>query len=88
MIKGEKIRLDIHNILYSIYKFNKTLNNKDIQKKINGNKKEDISLLNNVTLNSMNYELLQSKNFNYYNRAYVGHRPLPGRPAFSHSGSW
>ena len=47
MIKGEKIRLDIHNILYSIYKFNKTLNNKDIQKKINGNKKEDISFLNN-----------------------------------------
>ena len=32
MIKGEKIRLDIHNILYSVYKFNKTLNNSEIKK--------------------------------------------------------
>ena len=32
MIKGEKIRFDIHNILYSIYKFNKTLNNKSYKK--------------------------------------------------------
>ena len=35
MIKGEKIRFDIHNILYSIYKFNKTLNNTSIKKIIN-----------------------------------------------------
>ena len=34
MIKGEKIRFDIHNILYSIYKFNKTLND-ERYKKIN-----------------------------------------------------
>ena len=26
MIKGVKIRFEIHNILFSIYKFNKTLN--------------------------------------------------------------
>ena len=66
MIKGEKIRFDIHNILYSIYKFNKTLNNKDIQKKINGHKKEDISFLNNVTLNSMRFHLHSSKIINRY----------------------
>ena len=53
MIRGEKVRLDVHNILYSIYKFNKSLNNKDIQNIINKHKKEDISFLNNVILNSM-----------------------------------
>ena len=61
MIKGEKIRFDIHNILYSIYKFNKTLNNKDIKKIINKHKKEDISFLNNVILNSMRFHLHSSK---------------------------
>ena len=66
MIKGEKIRFDIHNILYSIYKFNKTLNNKDIQKEINKHKKEDISFLNNVTLNSMRFHLHSSKIINRY----------------------
>ena len=66
MIKGEKIRFDIHNILYSIYKFNKTLNNKDIQKIINNHKKEDISFLNNVTLNSMRFHLHSSKIINRY----------------------
>ena len=64
MIKGEKIRFDIHNILYSVYKFNKTLNNKDIQKIINRHKKEDISFLNNVTLNSMRFHLHSSKIIN------------------------
>ena len=66
MIKGEKIRFDIHNILYSVYKFNKTLNNKDIQKIINRHKKEDISFLNNVTLNSMRFHLHSSKIINQY----------------------
>ena len=61
MIKGEKIRFDIHNILYSIYKFNKTLNSKDIQEIINKHKKKDISLLKNVTLNSMRFHLHSSK---------------------------
>ena len=32
MIKGEKIRFDIHNILFSIYKFNNTLENTSIKK--------------------------------------------------------
>tara|TARA_B100000575_G_scaffold256814_1_gene227386 strand:+ start:331 stop:1599 length:1269 start_codon:yes stop_codon:yes gene_type:complete len=66
MIKGEKIRLDIHNILYSIYKLNKTINNRDIQKIINQNKKDDISLLNNVTLNSMRFHLHSCKIINKY----------------------
>ena len=66
MIKGEKIRFDIHNILYSIYKFNKTLNNKDIQKIFNKHKKEDISFINNVTLNSMRFHLHSSKIINKY----------------------
>ena len=66
MIKGEEIRFDIHNILFSIYKFNKTLNNKDIQKKINKHKKEDISFINNVTLNSMRFHLHSSKIINKY----------------------
>ena len=53
MIKGEKVRLDIHNILYSIYKFNRTLNNPKILKMIDKSKIEDIPFINNVTLNSM-----------------------------------
>tara|TARA_A100001015_G_scaffold55234_1_gene60680 strand:- start:24 stop:899 length:876 start_codon:yes stop_codon:yes gene_type:complete len=57
MIKGVKIRFEIHNILFSIYKFNKTLNNSLIKKKINEQKKEDIAFLHNVTLNSMRLHL-------------------------------
>ena len=53
MIRGLKIRLEIHNILFSIYKFNKTLNNSSIKKKIKKQKKEDVPFLYNVTLNSM-----------------------------------
>ena len=53
MMKGLKIRFEIHNILFSIYKFNKTLNYSSIQKQISKQKKEDISFLYNVTLNSM-----------------------------------
>jgi len=66
MIKGEKVRFDIHNILYSVYKFNKRINNIDIQKKINQNRKDDISLLNNVTLNSMRFHLHSCKIINKY----------------------
>ena len=61
MIKGEKIRFDIYKILYSIYKYNKTLNNKNIQNIINKHKKADISFLNNVVLNSMRFHLHSSK---------------------------
>ena len=57
MIKGVKIRFEIHNILFSIYKFNKTLNNSLIKKQINKQKKEDIAFLYNVTLNSMRLHL-------------------------------
>ena len=57
MIKGVKIRFEIHNILFSIYKFNITLNDSLIKKKINKQKKEDISFLHNVTLNSMRFHL-------------------------------
>ena len=53
MIKGEKIRFDIHNILFSVYKFNKSLNNPSIKKIIDTQKEGDLSLLFNVTLNSM-----------------------------------
>ena len=52
-MKGVKIRFQVHNILVSIYKFNKTLNDSSIIKQINKQKKEDISFLYNVTLNSM-----------------------------------
>ena len=57
MIKGVKIRFEIHNILFSIYKLNKTLNDSLIKKKINKQKKEDIAFLYNVTLNSMRLHL-------------------------------
>ncbi len=57
MVKGVKIRFEIHNILFSIYKLNKTLNDSLIKKKINKQKKEDIAFLYNVTLNSMRLHL-------------------------------
>ena len=57
MIKGEKIRFDVHNILYSVYKFNKKLNDSSIIKVVNKIKKKDISFLNNVILNSMRFHL-------------------------------
>ena len=61
MIKGEKVRLDIHKILYSVFKFNINLNHISIQRIINKHNKKDISLLNNVTLNSMRYNIHVSK---------------------------
>ena len=66
MIKGEKIRFDIHNILFSIYKFNKTLNNSSIKKIIDTQKKDDLSLLFNVTLNSMRLQFHSLKIINRY----------------------
>ena len=57
MLKGVKIRFEIHNILFSVYKFNRTLNNSLIKKQINKQKKEDIGFLYNVTLNSMRLHL-------------------------------
>ncbi len=66
MIKGEKIRFEIHNILYSIYKLNKNLNNQYIKLKIEKNRSDDISLLNTVTLNSMRYSLHTTKIINKY----------------------
>ena len=57
MIKGVKIRFEIHTILFSIYKFNRTLNNFLIKKQINKQKKEDIAFLYSVTLNSMRLHL-------------------------------
>lgn len=66
MIKGLKIRFEIHNILFSIYKFNKTLNNNSIKIKINKQTKEDISFLHNVTLNSMRFNLHCLKIINKY----------------------
>ena len=57
MVKGEKVRLDIHRILYSVYKSNKTLNDSKIKEIIKNHNKEDIALLNNVILNSMRFHI-------------------------------
>ncbi len=74
MIKGEKIRFDIHNILYSIYRFNKTLNSISIKKIINNHNKEDISFLHHVTLNSMRFHLHSSKIISKYIRKKIRDR--------------
>ncbi len=66
MIKGEKIRFDIHNILFAIYKYNKTLNNTSIKKIIQSHNSEDLAFLNNVTLNSMRLHLHSLKIINKY----------------------
>lgn len=72
MIKGEKIRLDIHNILYSIYKLNKNLNNSSIKKLINKHNKKDKSFINNVLLNSMRLHVHTSKIINKYINKKIG----------------
>ena len=66
MIKGEKIRFDIHKILISIYKFNRTLNSKSIREIIAKYKQSDVNLINNVTLNSMRYQYHVTKIINLY----------------------
>ena len=53
MFKGVKVRQDIHKILFLIYKYNNTLNHSNIKNIIRSHNKKDVSLLNNVTLNSM-----------------------------------
>ncbi len=66
MLKGEKIRFDAHNILFSIWKFNKTLEDGSIKQIYSNNKKEDISFLNTVTLNSMRYRFHTTKIINKF----------------------
>lgn len=66
MIKGEKIRLDIHNALYSIYKFNQTLDNKLLKEKIINHKKQDIAFLHNVTLTTMRFQFHTIKIINKF----------------------
>ncbi len=66
MIKGEKIRLDIHKILISIYKFNKTLNSYSIKKTISKYEDSDINFLHTVLLNSMRYQYHTAKIIDLY----------------------
>ncbi len=68
MNKGIKARLDIHNILFTIYKSNKTLNRRSIQKIINNNNSEDIGFINNVILNSMRYQFHSKKIIQKYTK--------------------
>ena len=60
MIKGVKIRFEIHNILYEIYKFNKNLSDNKFERSINKYDERDISFINNVCLNTMRYEITYS----------------------------
>ena len=66
IVKGVKIRFEIHIILFSVFKFDKTLNNPSIKKQIDKNKTEDISFLYNVVLNSMRFHLHCLKIINKY----------------------
>ena len=68
MNRGVKIRFDVHNILYDIYKFNKVLDNHGIRKKIADNAPKDVSFINNLTLNSMRYQFHSRKIINKYIR--------------------
>ena len=68
MIKGERVRFDIHNILYSIYNSNKNLKDVTLKKIIDKHKKEDISLINNVTLNTMRYHFHLEKIINQFTK--------------------
>ena len=66
MIKGLKVRFDVHNILYSIYKLNKTLNSNTIKKVISNHSEKDIAFIHNVTLNTMRYQFHAGKIIGLY----------------------
>ncbi len=68
MIQGERVRLDIHNILCLIYKTNKNLQSKQIKEKISKHNKKDISFLNNVALTTMRLSIHTSKIINQYTK--------------------
>ena len=68
MHQGIKTRLDIHNILFNIYKSNWTLNRISVQKIINKNTSKDIAFINNVTLSSMRYQFHTKKILKNYIR--------------------
>ena len=66
MVKGFKVRRDIHEILFRIYKYNINVNNRFVQNIINKHKEEDGRLINNVVLNSMRYQFHTKKIINQY----------------------
>ena len=66
--KGVAVRMTIHNILYEIYKHNKIYDDISIKKKIIKNNEKDISLINNVCLNSMRYIFHSKKIINLYSK--------------------
>ena len=66
MIKGVKIRFEIHNILYEIYKFNKNLSDNKFERSINKYDERDISFINNVCLNTMRYQIHINKIINKF----------------------
>ena len=71
MKKGVGLRLDVHKILYNIYRFNKILESKNIKKIIIKHKKIDIAFIYNVCMGTMRY------NFHVENviKKYVDKRP-------------
>ena len=66
MVKGLKVRRDIHEILFRIHKYNINVNNRFVQNIISKHKEEDIRLINNVVLNSMRYQFHTKKIINQY----------------------
>ena len=71
MKKGVGLRLDVHKILYNIYRFNKILESRNIKKIILKHKKIDIGFIYNVCLGTMRY------NFHLENviKKYVDKKP-------------
>ena len=66
MVKGLKVRSDIHEILFRIYKYNINVNNRFVQNIISKHKEEDIRFINNVVLNSMRYQFHTKKIISRY----------------------
>ena len=71
MKKGVGLRLDVHKILYNIYRFNKILESNNIKKIIIKHKKIDIAFIYNVCMGTMRY------NFHVGNviKKYVDKKP-------------
>ena len=66
MKKGTKIRLEIHNILYEVYKNNLNMNSTSIKRKLDKYSSQDIAFILNVSLNSMRYFLYTKKIINSF----------------------
>ncbi len=64
--KGIILRQTVHNILYNIFKFNKSLNDPSIKLVFSKFSAKDVAFINHVSLNTMRYQFHCEKIIHFY----------------------